>query len=37
MAEILIIGGGEFGLATALELARTTYRNKADKILVIGR
>jgi len=37
MAEILIIGGGEYGLTTALELAWTTYGDKADKILVIGR
>lgn len=36
MTEILVIGAGEYGLTTALELARTSYRDKADKILVIG-
>lgn len=36
MTEVLIIGGGVFGLSTALSLARGEYRSKPEKILVIG-
>ncbi|KAK9895454.1 FAD dependent oxidoreductase [Cystobasidium minutum MCA 4210] len=37
MTEVLIIGGGVFGLSTALSLARGEYRSKPEKILVIDR
>lgn len=36
MTEVLIVGGGVFGLSTALSLARGDYRSKPEKILVIG-
>lgn len=36
MAEILIVGGGVFGLSTALSLARGKYKTHPEKILVIG-
>lgn len=37
MTEVLIIGGGEFGLTTALCLARGKYKGNPEKILVIGQ
>lgn len=36
MTEVLIVGGGVFGLSTALSLARGKYRDRPEKILVIG-
>jgi len=36
MTEVLIVGGGVFGLSTALSLARGKYRHNPKKILVIG-
>jgi ribulose 1,5-bisphosphate synthetase/thiazole synthase len=37
MTEVLIVGGGVFGLSTALSLARGKYKHNAAKILVIGQ
>lgn len=34
---VLIIGGGEFGLACAEELANTTYKGHANLITVVDR
>lgn len=36
MTDILIIGGGVFGLSTALALAKGQYKSNPDRILVIG-
>lgn len=36
MAELLIVGSGVFGATLALELAETTYKDKADRIIVLG-
>ena len=35
--DIVIVGGGLFGLTTAVTLAKGEYKGKADRILVIDR
>ena len=35
--DIVIVGGGLFGLTTAETLAKGQYRDKAGRILVIDR